>query len=65
MYKNIYLKKSVYPDPPCRVELSFFAVSFNLCSCLKSSSITVDIWQEVNKITEENQKVLLSSQITI
>ena len=35
--------------PISNAELSFFAVSLNLCLCLKSSPITVDIWQEVQQ----------------
>jgi len=36
-------------DPISYAELLFFAVSLNLCYCLKSSPITVDFWQEVQQ----------------
>jgi len=35
----------MYINLPCRVELLFFAVSLNVCLCLKSSPM-VDFWQE-------------------
>ena len=51
------------------VELSFLAVSLNLCLCLKSSPIIVDhvkiFGRKFNKTTKDNQKDLLSSVLVL
>ena len=45
-----YLVKLIFAtNLTCRVELSFFAVSLNLCQCLKSCPITVEFCQAVQQ----------------
>ena len=63
-----YQQAFVYPQAISHAELSFFAVSLNLCLCLKSSPITVEHVKHLagrEKNVKENQKDHLSSQINI